>query len=141
MNQSAAMKQYAQVGVKGSVDNASPHVLIQMLIDGAIERLNKAKFHMAQKNIAQKGESISKAITIVDGLKVSLDFDKGGEIAQNLSDLYIYMQSKLVSSNYHNDEAGLDEVISLLNEIRSAWTTIPQDVRNKHNPAMKAEKV
>jgi len=139
MNHSAAMNQYKQVGVKGSVETASPHVLVQMLIDGAIERLNKAKYHMVQKNIAQKGESISKAITIVDGLKVSLDNEKGGEIAKNLGDLYDYMQTRLLQANLNNEEAGIDEVVSLLNEIRSGWTSIPQEIRNKFNIQHKAE--
>ncbi len=132
MNHSAAMNQYKQVGVKGSIDNASPHALIQMLIDGAAERINKAKYFLLQNEIAQKGESISKAISIIDGLKVSLDHEKGGEIARNLGDLYDYMQTSLMKANLENNEAGLDEVLSLLNEIRSGWMAIPQDVRNQH---------
>ncbi len=138
MNHSAAMNQYKQVGVKGSIENASPHALIQMLIDGGAERINKARFFMQQGEIAQKGESISKAISIIDGLKVSLDFEKGGEIARNLSDLYNYMQAQLMKANLENDEKLLDEVLSLLNEIRSGWAAIPQDVRNAHKPAVAA---
>ena len=132
MNYSAAMNQYKQVGVKGSVENASPHALIQMLIDGAAEAINKARFFMQQNDLARKGESISKVISIIDGLKVSLDFEKGGEIAKNLSDLYNYMQVQLMKANLDNDEKLLDEVLSLLNEIRSGWAAIPQDIRNKH---------
>jgi len=120
------------VGVKGSIDNASPHALIQMLIDGAAERINKAKYFLLQNEIAQKGESISKAISIIDGLKVSLDREKGGDIARNLGDLYDYMQTCLMKANLENNEAGLDEVLSLLSEIRSGWMAIPQDVRNQH---------
>jgi len=139
MNYSAAMNQYKQVGVKGLVDDANPHALVKMLIEGAVERLNKAKFFMLQKNIPQKGESISKAISIIDGLKVSLDFKKGGDIATNLDDLYNYMQTRLLDANLRNDETSIDEVISLLNEIRSGWVTIPQDVRKQYDPQHQAK--
>lgn len=130
MQNSAAMNQYKQVGVQAAVGNADPHTLIQMLIDGAIERLNMAKLHMKQNNIAQKGENISRAISIIDGLRTSLDMEKGGEIAVNLESLYDYMQRQLLAANLENKSENIDEVLSLMNEIRSGWTAIPQDVRN-----------
>ncbi len=130
MQNSAAMNQYKQVGVQAAVGNADPHTLIQMLIDGAIQRLNTAKMHMKQNNIALKGESISKAISILDGLRTSLDMEKGGEIAKNLESLYDYMQRQLLASNLENKIENIDEVLSLMNEIRAGWVSIPQDVRN-----------
>jgi len=130
MQNSAAMNQYKQVGVQAAVGNADPHTLIQMLIDGAIERLNMAKMHMKQNNISKKGESISRAISIIDGLRASLDMEKGGEIATNLEALYDYMQRQLLAANLENKSENVDEVLSLMNEIRSGWTAIPQDVRN-----------
>ncbi len=130
MQNSAAMNQYKQVGVQSAVGNADPHTLIQMLIDGAIQRLNTAKMHMKQNNISLKGESIGKAISIIDGLRSSLDMDKGGEIAKNLESLYEYMQRQLLAANLDNKMENIDEVLSLMNEIRAGWQTIPQDVRN-----------
>ena len=130
MQNSAAMNQYKQVGVQSAVGNADPHTLIQMLIDGAIQRLNTAKMHMKQNNIPLKGESIGKAISIIDGLRSSLDMDKGGEIAKNLESLYEYMQRQLLAANLDNKMENIDEVLSLMNEIRAGWQTIPQDVRN-----------
>lgn len=133
MQNSAAMNQYKQVDVRASVENADPHTLIQMLINGAIERLNIAKMHMKQNNIQMKGESISSAISIIDGLRSSLDMKKGGEIAQNLEALYEYMQRQLVAANMSNKDGNIDEVLALLNEIRAGWQAIPQDKR--HGPA------
>jgi len=130
MQNSAAMNQYKQVGVQAAVGNADPHTLIQMLIDGAIQRLNSAKMHMKQNNISLKGENISKAISIIDGLRSSLDMKKGGEIAQNLESLYEYMQRQLLAANLENKLENIDEVLTLMNEIRSGWTSIGQDVRN-----------
>jgi len=127
-----AMNQYKQVGIQAAVETADPHSLIKMLIDGAIERINKAKYFMQENNVAQKGESISRAISIIDGLKVSLDMEKGGKIAENLAGLYDYMQRQLLAANVHNKSENLDEVLSLLNEIRSGWAAIPDDVRKAH---------
>ena len=134
MQNSAAMNQYKQVDIRASVENADPHTLIQMLINGAIERLNIAKMHMQQNNIALKGENISSAISIIDGLRSSLDMKKGGEIAQNLEALYDYMQRQLLASNMGDKVENIDEVLALLNEIRAGWASIPQDVRNTKKP-------
>lgn len=131
MQNSAAMNQYKQVGTKVAIDVADPHHLIQMLLDGALERINSAKYHMVQQNIAKKGEDISKAISIIDGLITSLDVAQGGELAQNLLSLYDYMQRKLIEANLSNTKAQLDEVAGLLNEIKAGWSAIPQDVRKE----------
>ena len=84
---------------------------------------------MLEKDIARKGESISRAISILDGLKISLDTDRGDKIAENLASLYDYMQRQLLAANVHNKSENLDEVSSLLNEIRSGWASIPDAVR------------
>lgn len=130
MRNTAAMNQYKQVGTRASVESADPHTLIQMLFDGAMERLNMAKMHMKQGNVALKGENISRAISIVDGLRTSLDMDKGGEMAENLESLYDYMQRQLLAANTENNVDKIEEVLSLVGEIRSAWMAIPQDIRN-----------
>lgn len=134
MQNSAAMNQYKQVNVQAAVENADPHTLVQMLINGAIERLNIARMHMKQNNIAMKGENISSAISIIDGLRSSLDMKKGGEIAKNLEALYDYMQRQLLAGNVNNKGENIDEVLALLNEIRAGWQAIPQDLRNVKKP-------
>jgi len=130
MRNTAAMNQYKQVGIQASVENADPHTLIQMLFDGAIERLNTAKMHMKQGNIALKGENISRAISIVDGLRTSLDMQKGGEMAESLEALYDYMQRQLLVANLENKVEKIEEVLSLIGEIRAGWMAIPQEIRN-----------
>lgn len=113
---------YAQVGVESGVMSASPHQLIVMLFDGALLALRAARLHMQNGNIPEKGRSISKALDIVNlGLKASLDSDRGGEIAQNLSQLYDYIGRLLLQSNLNNDLDKLDTASSLLNDLASAW--------------------
>ena len=134
MYNTAAVNEYKQVNTKAAVESADPHTLVKMLIDGALERVNIAKLNMSQGDIVHKGENISRAISIIDGLKISLDMKDGGEIAHNLASLYDYMQRKLLEANLHNKVENLDEVLSLINEIKAGWQAIPQDVRNGHAP-------
>jgi len=129
-----AANQYAQVSAQTGVEAAAtdPHRLIQMLMEGALEKIAVAKGFMENNNIAEKGRHISWAISIIDGLRLSLDKEKGGEIAENLDALYEYMTHRLVEANLHNDPAFLTEVASLLNEIKSGWDAIPEEA--KRNP-------
>ena len=120
----AALKQYKQVNAHSLVESASPHRLIQMLMDGALEKMGLARSFMVDGKLAAKAEHITWAISIVDGLRVSLDKEKGGEIARNLDDLYDYMVRRLVEANLHNDPGIIDEVRDLLLQIKEAWDAI-----------------
>jgi len=125
-----ALQQYGQVATQAQAGAASPHRLITMLLDGAMEKIAAGKGSMLRSDFAQKGQLISGAIAIVNGLRMSLDKKVGGEIAQNLDALYEYMARILMEANVNNNPKQLDEVSSLLGEIRSAWIAIPEDVKN-----------
>ncbi len=116
--------EYRKVGVQTGVENASPHKLIQMLLDGAIEKVQLARGHMERGEVARKGETVAWAMAIVDGLRSSLDLGRGGAVAENLDALYDYMLRRLAEANLANDLALLDEVARLLNEIRDGWNGI-----------------
>ena len=116
-----ALKEYAKVNVQSGVESASPHRLIQMLIDGALAKLSQAKGHLKNKDIKKKGNDLSMAISIIGGLRDSLDHDKGGSIANNLEDLYEYMTYRVMEANLKNDPQIIDEVHGLLLEIKTAW--------------------
>jgi len=116
------------VGVTTGIEQASPHRLIQMLMGGAIDRIAIAKGAMERKDTANKGAHISWAISIIDGLRASLDKNAGGEIAQNLDDLYDYMIRRLMRANMEDNPDLLDEVLSLLRSIKSAWDTLPKQL-------------
>lgn len=125
MNATTAIKAYAKVGMESSVTTADPHKLILLLYQGALLAISMAKNQIMRKEIAAKGKSISHAITIIDeGLKASLDKNAGGELAQNLSALYDYMNQRLFIANLKNDTGILDEVSRLLTELKGAWEEI-----------------
>ncbi len=131
-NNQTAMNQYQQVGNHSTAAFANPHRLIQMLMEGALEKISKAKGFMKNGDIAKKGEHISWAISIIEGLRVSLDHSHGGKISENLEALYVYMNSRLTQANLNNSIEMLDEVSHLLLDIKSGWDAIPQDVIDEH---------
>ena len=133
-----AINAYTNVGIDSSVAGADPHKLILLLYQGALLAISSAKNQMLRKNISAKGKSISHAILIIEsGLKSSLDKNVGGELAQNLSALYDYMNQRLLVANLKNDVAALDEVSALLSELKGAWEEIRPAVvqANQQNDA------
>jgi len=128
MNQ-AALDQYQNVGVQSSMTDATPHQMITMQLDGALDRVASARGAILRTEVSRKGELLSSVIAIVDSLRASLDFGRGGEIAANLGSLYDYIERRLVEVNMTSDLLLLDEVASLLKEIKVAWLSIPADVR------------
>lgn len=130
---------YQQVGSYTGVAEADPHQLVQMLLDGALGKIAAGKGHMTRGEVQGKGEAIGQAISIIGGLRASLDRSAGGEIAANLEDLYEYMERRLLEANAGNDVNLLDEVAALLREIKEAWQSIPQDQRA--NPGSSAAAV
>lgn len=120
----SALQQYKQVNVHSMVEGASPHRLIQMLMEGALEKMHIARGLMLEGKLGPKAEHITWAISIIDGLRISLDKELGGEIAQNLEDIYDYMVRRLVETNLKNDVTILDEVSDLMKQIKEAWDAI-----------------
>ena len=124
MNTMAALRQYQTVNTQAQLTDASPHRLIQMLMEGGISRLAQAKGAMLHGQIASKGELLGKAIAIIGGLREGLDQQRGGELASNLDRLYEYMVSRLCEANLNNDPALVDEVAGLLRNVKSGWDAI-----------------
>lgn len=116
---------YAKVGLETGVEAADPHKLVLMLYDGALLALTDARVHMINNQTAAKGQSLSKAILIIDsGLKASLDLKAGGEIGSRLGALYEYMCDRLLRANLHNRVEIIDEISKLLGELRDTWAQI-----------------
>jgi flagellar protein FliS len=126
MNAMVAMRQYQTVNTQAQAVDASPHRLIQMLMEGGLTRIAQARGAMDRQQTALKGELIGKAIGIIGGLRTGLDFQQGGELASNLDGLYEYMVSRLCEANVKNQAEPLDEVAGLLRTVKSGWDAIGQ---------------
>jgi flagellar secretion chaperone FliS len=127
---------YAQMGLETGVAAASPNQLIIMLYEGAISACRSAIIHMQNNDISHKGEMISKAVLIIEsGLRLSLDSKAGGDIAISLDALYLYMTKRLTLANIKNQPELINEVIKLLQDLKTAWEAIdvkalPADMSN-----------
>ena len=116
---------YRRIAAVTSVDAASPHDLVGLLFDALLRNINTAQGALERHDVAAKGESIGKAVRILEeGLKAGLNLAEGGEIAANLHGLYSYSVVRLTHANLHNDVAALDEVRQLIEPIAQSWKSI-----------------
>lgn len=112
--------------------------LLIMLYDAAIKFLKQAKERMEAKDFAKKGILISRAIDIISELASSLNKEKGGEIAEKLSSLYLFCNVQLAKANLKMNTKMIDDVINILSNIRSAYAEILPEVEGKGSDASKA---
>jgi flagellar secretion chaperone FliS len=121
---------YHTVSVHGGVAMADPHGLVLMLMDACAERLASAGGCIERREIARKAKLLHSCVTLIAELRGSLNLAKGGPLAENLSNLYDYMMRQLLVANVNNEAAPVKEVLSLLNDVRSAWVAIGPQVRS-----------
>lgn len=124
----APLSQYEQVSVQEAVNGASPHRLIQMLMEGALKRMAEAKGAIQRGDLAAKGVALGKAISIIGGLRDSLNMDVSGGLPQKLDGLYEYMANVLVRANVNNNAAAVDEVMQLMLTVKAGWDGIADKV-------------
>ena len=134
MRSNRAIQSYGDVKVTTGVSAANNVQLIQMLFDGLLESISAARGHIQHNNIQEKSKAIARASRIVLGLQGALDFEKGGDLANNLNELYSYVTRRLFHVNAHNDLAVLDEIYGLMKEIRDAWEGVPSLVPPSNRP-------
>lgn len=125
----AMLSSYRNAGLTGVIQDASPHRLVYLLLDGALSRLALARSAMETSDAAQKGRMIGSAMSIVSALRSNLDVGAGGQIAVNLESLYDYMNRRLLDASVRNERAAVDEVIGLVRELASAWDAMPAQVK------------
>ncbi|MCY1413945.1 flagellar export chaperone FliS [Pseudomonas alkylphenolica] len=124
MNPMLALRQYQKVNGVAQTSEASPHRLVQMLMQGGLDRIAQAKGAIARNDIAQRGILIGKAIGIVGGLREGLDLENHADSLAELDNLYSYMSKRLVEANVKNDPEILNEVARLLITVKEGWDAI-----------------
>ncbi|ENN7014062.1 flagellar export chaperone FliS [Enterobacter ludwigii] len=125
---------YTAVSLDSQIVGATPHQLIVLLYDGAINAMKRAEIYFQSGNIARRGEMISRAINIIDnGLRAGLDHEKGGKIAEELESLYEYISRTLLEANLNKSGEKLPHLIALMTEMQETWQAIaPQHKQVKH---------
>lgn len=124
MNRMAALRQYQKVNSHAQTSEATPHRLVQMLMEAGLDRIAQAKGAIAREDIPAKGVLIGKAIEIIGGLREGLDMEKQAKALAHVDNLYIYMMQRLAQANIKTDPKLLDEVSGLLLTVKEGWDAI-----------------
>jgi flagellar protein FliS len=100
---------------------ADPMRLVQLLYRGALDSITSARRHLKLGDIRTRSRAISKAMTIVTELSLSLNHNAGGELSKNLAELYAYTQTLLIQANVQQSDPPLAEAERLLTTLMEAW--------------------
>ena len=117
-------KAYENDALKAAVYGASPIGIVVMLYEGAIKAIMTASIAIEAQRFDEKARMVSKAMDIIEGLRIALDVEAGSEAAVNLNELYLYMKTRLGQASLKNDLVILAEVRSLLETILPAWQQV-----------------
>jgi flagellar protein FliS len=122
---------------KTNVVTSDPVRLVIICYEGAIDNLKLAKAKIKEKDYEKKAKAIIKAQDIIAELKCSLDFEKGGQVANNLESLYNYMLRRILQADLNKDVGPIDEVIGMFSELLSAWQEVASRGDSEIQPAEK----
>lgn len=124
-----SIEAYRVLELQSKVDSASPHELIDMLFNGARDKLNRAEGYIERQDFESRTVALNSTIEILTGLQASLDHAQSSELAGNLESLYDYMQRRLFRANADNDRGAIREVRDLLDTVQNAWSAIGEEAR------------
>tara|TARA_R110002167_G_scaffold1439_5_gene6828 strand:- start:9637 stop:10086 length:450 start_codon:yes stop_codon:yes gene_type:complete len=124
---SSGAKQYQRVNTTSEVLDADPHRLIQLLMEAALTRMAQSKGAIKRGDMATKANLLGRVMEIISTLQSSLDHSSGGEISANLERLYDYMNRRLLQATRANDTDMIEEVMSLMLEVKRGWDGIRDD--------------
>ena len=128
MNALTALSQYGKIKDDTQTMYASPHQLMLMLFDGALESMSLTIAAIQNKNFELRSKQSTRSITIINGMRECLDMDAGGELADNLYSLYQYMAQELFRASFKNDIETIRNIQTMLKDIRGSWEKIPIDM-------------
>lgn len=121
--------------LESRVFSASPLELVSLLYQACTGSVREARRHLAEGDIASRCRCISKAHQILVELTSSLDHESGGDLSRRLTELYDYMQRKVLEANIQQNDAPLAEVLGLLSTLAEAW----DGIREPRQAAAQAE--
>ncbi|AUT41204.1 flagellar export chaperone FliS [Aeromonas caviae] len=121
---------YKKNSLEAELSVADPHKVIQLLMQGFLERVAQAKGAIERSDYQLKSDRISSANAILNGLKDSLDMSQG-EISERLFSLYEYMGERLLDASVKMEVSPLDESMKLMLMIKESWDKIPDQEKQK----------
>ena len=114
---------YANSEREAAVESDNPHALIAVMYDELLRSMNVFfnNLDKSKADLEARGRALSRSLSIIYALQSSLNFEEGGEIAENLFRLYEYSRQQLLMSAKFEEENGINSAIKSLSEIRDAW--------------------
>ena len=106
-------------------DTADSHELVKLLFQGLTDRVAAARNALEREDRMERANCVTRAQTILFGLRQTLDFEQGGELARNLDSLYDYCTRRLTEGHAREDDSIFQEVHELMVQIRDAWNVMP----------------
>jgi flagellar protein FliS len=130
MTYNAASEAYKQAENIGLSEVSNPHEIIQSLFKELIKSMNLFELSLNSKDMLEaKSSSFAKSLTIIYSLQTSLDFEKGGEISNNLFKIYEYSRQQLINDLKTGSTDGVKNAIPIISEIADAWDQIGKEVK------------
>ena len=120
-----ALQRYRAIDIECELLSSTPHRVVQMLMEGVMERLSLALGCMQRADVVGVGKNITQTIDLIGELRASLDFEQGADIATRLDGLYVYMTSSLLEAQLDSDSEKILFVRNLMSEIKGGWDGLP----------------
>lgn len=124
MYKSKGIQAYRKDSIKSDLASADPHRVIQLLMQGALEKLALGKGCIERRDWEGKAHALTRAVEIINALRDALDRDVNPELVDNLESLYEYMTVRITEASVSKDTTVLDHVMGLILQIKGAWDQI-----------------
>lgn len=122
---------YQSVGGRDQATTADPYQLIQMLMNGAMQKLAYGKGAIERKDLSAKSENLTKALSIVNALQDGLDMNAESEVAGNMYDLYDYVKRQIIDAMGSNSLEAIDNSLLVMRNLKEGWDAIPVAAREQ----------
>lgn len=119
-----ARASYQAVDIKSRIEGATPHQLVAIMFDELLKSIDIMAAAAGRRDFTCLGSAQSRALSIIGGLQVSLDMERGGELAQSLSSIYREARRLVLAAGKGCDAAPAMQARVMLGEIASAWEAI-----------------
>lgn len=115
---------YRQIDVAGRTAEASPHQLVQLLYEELDRALRSLAWATEHRQFSMKSNKATRAIAILFALEAGLDYDRGGDVAKTLGNLYLGARQKIVDASLGTDPQPFIDIADNLAEIAAAWRSV-----------------
>ncbi|MBQ8977374.1 MAG: flagellar export chaperone FliS [Succinivibrionaceae bacterium] len=135
MPASTYLRSYRKNGIETDLSVADGHRVIQLLYQGLIDCIVRAKASIENNDINQKAKQIDKALRIVAGLDTSVMYDpkdaNQAAVAKNFKNLYAIFTDRLMLASSKLSTEPLDEILVYARQVKAAWDQIPESAKQE----------